>query len=73
MDYSVEKIAEMVNEKLDVGLKNGKDIYDFIMFLDDTLDNSFREIKDLTRELTDLKGELDDYRRFYGDGPDLIL
>lgn len=73
MEYTIEKIIELVNAKLDVGLKDGKDIHDFIMFLDSTICNNFREIKELTRELTDLKGELYDYRRFYGDGSDLML
>ena len=66
MEYTVEKIIELVNAELDMGIENGEQIYKFIMFQNELYVRVYTENEDLLDELMRLKDELYYYRQKYG-------
>lgn len=66
MEYTVEKIIELVNAELDMGIENGEQLYKFIMFQNDLYVRTFMENSDLNDELIRHKDELYYYRQRYG-------
>ena len=66
MEYTVEKIIELVNAELDMGIENGEQLYKYIMFQNDLYVRTYMENSDLIDELIRHKDELYYYRQRYG-------